>query len=362
LTVRYLVSVTMNFDPDDYEPRWPPQLFIDEVNRLVGSTSGSTGTRRFGTPADPSYMKWLLTEVFTSAIPAEAFEEAFSRSWGEPTGGQWISELVEEVASWPEPGTGKPYWTVRTTGRASQARMSFQEVTQIFVQLIDEFQTNGYFVNAFGYTVLWPLQRRQDSWTQNGFCDLVEVFHDLVARPSRRWYHDYSRCGWHYSDFATGPARRLYRWRINRMLAASTLGLSLAQEGEDLGRLVRVEPTGLEDLPERAVRTATPQTVDRVGHAIALFRSRNATVEERRSAVIALAGILEGRRKLLKEKLLSKDEGALFKIANEFAIRHQNVNQRGEYDSAYLDWLFWWYLGTVELTNHLLARQAAGQP
>jgi hypothetical protein len=160
--------------------------------------------------------------------------------------------------------------------------------------------------------------------------------------------------------FATRPARRLYRWRVNRLLADSDLGLRLAEDGEDLGRLVRVEPTGLEDLPERAVQGAGPETVDRVQHAIALFRARAATLEERRSAVITLAGILEERRSLLKVELLSKDETALFQIANQFAVRHQRADQRGDYEPAFLDWLFWWYLDTVQLTNQLLARRAPG--
>jgi hypothetical protein len=84
-------------------------------------------------------------------------------------------------------------------------------------------------------------------------------------------------------------------------------------------------PTGLEDLPEKALQTARPETVDRVQHAIALFRCRKAAVEERRSAVITLVGILGERRDLLKAELLSKDEIALFLIANKFAIRHQGA-------------------------------------
>jgi hypothetical protein len=63
----------------------------------------------------------------------------------------------------------------------------------------------------------------------------------------------------------------------------------------------------------------------------------------------------------LKAELLTKDEGALFTIANQFAVRHQRANQRGDYDSAFLDWLFWWYLDTVQLTDQLLARQASGR-
>jgi hypothetical protein len=120
-------------------------------------------------------------------------------------------------------------------------------------------------------------------------------------------------------------------------------------------------PTGLEDLPEKALQTARPETVDRVQHAIALFRSRKATVEERRSAVVALVGILEERRTLLKAQLLTKDEIALFVIANKFAARHQGADQQSDYDDVYLDWLFWWFLATVYLTDQLLARQAAAQ-
>jgi len=56
----------------------------------------------------------------------------------------------------------------------------------------------------------------------------------LVARPSSRSYHSYSGCGWHYNTFATGRARRLYRWRVNPLLAASTLPLRLAEDARTL--------------------------------------------------------------------------------------------------------------------------------
>jgi hypothetical protein len=69
-----------------------------------------------------------------------------------------------------------------------------------------------------------------------------------------------------------------------------------------------------------------------------------------------LAGILEERRKLLKQHLFTKDEDALFQIANQFSIRHHNASQRANYDPAFLDWIFWWYAATVELTNQLLSQ------
>jgi hypothetical protein len=369
------------FDPDDFELRWPPQLFVDEAKRLW-DRKGSSGWT--------SDVEWLLMDAFVSTDPVEAFSHLPTGAWVEPTTyyaehEKWLSQLIREAATWPEPRPRKPYWSARARSRTSAARMDFDQLTRSFVQLIEEFETSGYLVQAFGQKCVdadgpspdrsavlhaplgeaiadWPLELNRAGWTLDDFCDLVEIFHDLVARPSSRWHHDHAGCGWHYSAFATGPARRLYRWRVNHLLAASTLGLRLADSGEDLGRLVQVEPTGLEDLPEKALAAATPETADRVQHAIALFRSRKASEEERRSAVITLAGILEERRSLLKAELLAKDEAALFEIANTFAIRHQRADQRSDYDSAFLDWLFWWYLGTVQLTNQLLARQPSGQP
>jgi len=181
--------------------------------------------------------------------------------------------------------------------------------------------------------------------------------HDLVARPRRRWWHDYSSCGWHYADFAVTPGRALYRWRVDRLLARHRTGLQLAAAGEDAGRLVRVTSDDRDRLVHAALDGETGTNRDEVQHAVALFRSRTGTREDKRSAVFALARVLEDRRPLLRAELLSKDESALFHIANEFDLRHRNVNQRPDYDDAYLDWVYWWYLATVELSARLAARR-----
>ena len=129
----------------------------------------------------------------------------------------------------------------------------------------------------------------------------------------------------------------------------------MAESGEDAGRLVHVAPTGLDTLPEQAMSDATSDTTGRIGHAVALFRARGASVDDRRSAVIVLAGIIEERRDLLKASLINADEGALFNIANNFAVRHQRADQYKDYDPVFLDWVFWCYLATVQLTSVLLA-------
>ena len=100
---------------------------------------------------------------------------------------------------------------------------------------------------------------------------------------------------------------------------------------------------------------ARPESAGQVAHAVALFRSRTADAEYKRSAILTLAGVLEERRQLIKAELGSADEGALFQIANKFAIRHQRAGQQADYDPAFLDWIFWWYLATVELIDRIIS-------
>jgi hypothetical protein len=150
----------------------------------------------------------------------------------------------------------------------------------------------------------------------------------------------------------------LYRWRVNQLLASGEIQFRLAEDGEDVGRLVRVVDSARAELLERVLATPEPAAHGRVEHAIALFRARAATEHDKRSAIVALANVLEDRRKLLKTSLFSDDEGALFHIANKFDLRHRNDKQHTDYDPAFRDWVFWWYLATIELTDRLLARQA----
>ena len=117
------------------------------------------------------------------------------------------------------------------------------------------------------------------------------------------------------------------RWKANELLTAAGISYRLADNGEDLGRLVAVFDDGRSELLGEVLGRAQPDTAARVQHAIALFRRRGAGDEDKRSALITLAGILEERRQLIKAELVSADEGALFHIANKFAIRHQNRQQ-----------------------------------
>lgn len=354
------------FDSADYELRWPHELVARELAAV--KRAGAARDRR-------AWIERLLEEAFVGAAPAANYKAC--------SGGrahQYLSELTRHAPRLRQHHAPGAYWSARRGVVRRRPERSIDQLQRDFADLVDTLHAEGYLSQAFptvcvdaqsgtaadpdavladrlGLEGLWPLHPA--TWDdEDVFFDLIEVFHDLVARPRYRHYHDWNDCGWHYRDFHGEIGRALYRWKVNTLLASGGLELRLADDGEDTGQLVRRVDDGRADLIACALASPEPATADRVTHAISLYRRRGADEHAKRSAVLTLAGVLEERRELIRSDIGRKDEGALFSIANEFAIRHQRRGQQGDYDPAFLDWMFWWYLATVELTDRLLARQA----
>lgn len=357
------------YDGADYELAWPRDLFVREAIALLNYQ----GTDWRG------HCGLLLEDAFVGLAPRNDFRQVARRPLSFNSSLGFLSQLVDNAAELREATTAqaqrRPYWSERRSGSPG-TQASLQTAVRQFIDTVNQLEDRGYFENAFskgcvedpceidpsslieqaiGVPGLWPLEADCLAQNTDTFYDVVEVLHDLVARPrTRRAYDHAGRC-WHYGGFSPETGRVLYRWRVNALLDRSDLGLRLADEGEDIGRLVAVaDPARADLLRTMAAREDT--TGDQVRHAIKLYRGRQADEHDKRSAVVALYGVLEERRRLIKAELLSKDENDLFMIANNFAIRHQNEQQKHDYSVEFLDWIFWWYLATIELTDRLLAR------
>lgn len=375
----------MDLNSADYELVWPRDLFVAEAGVALARTGGPSSWVDFA--------ELVLAEAFAGPTPLDDFRAAASRdvfggllssgNQGTTTQRDWMSSLVRAAPQLNE-ASGEPpaYWSRRQKGGVAQSKLSLEEVMNRFVRLVeDDLLRSGYLEalsprrcvddeywvdpdpsgelqRLLGEPDLWPPSRSRARWDIDRFLDLVEVVHDYVARPRTRSDHDYGGCGWHFANLAREPGRQLYRWRINRLFAASDLPYRLADSGDDCGRVVVISDEARTDLSVRMTKRSDPSTADRVRQAIAIYRARGATRDDKRTAVRELADVLEYRRDLLKDHLAKRDEADLFQIANQFAIRHYKVHQQQDYDAAFLDWLFWWYLATVDLTDHLIARAA----
>lgn len=361
-------------DVTDYELVWPPELFAAEARRILARP-------RLGREA----IDLLLREAFHDESAADDVDfltqaDPWDSGPPRPTPSEALAELVRSAPQIRRRSLPGPYWPQRHGCKEPGPRLDALGIRRVFADLVGDFEHHGYLDRVFprpcvddrdalepdpgaelerrlGIAGLWPLAPGE--WNDSTFYGLIEVYHDLVSRPGERHYHDYGACGWHYSHFSATAGRQVYRWRVNELLQAAGISYGLADSGEDQGRLVATFDDCRSALLGQVLVSTQPEEATRVHHAIAMFRKRGASAEDKRSGLITLAGLLEERRQLIKAELGRADEGTLFHIANKFAIRHQNSQQLGDYDPAFLDWIFWWYLGTVELTNRVITRQEA---
>ena len=372
---------------------WPPALFAG-----VGEGLFDEGD------CDDAALELLLAEAFHDELGVKLLGEHRRRDRARTEAGpsfgprrydeppppetmQLVAELIQGAGQLPR-YQPRRYYAARHHPKPAPAPLTLAQTKRTFAEEVAQLAGRGYFDDAFGSSCvdsrdhpdrdgerrlmglldtdqpLWPLRRGnvdegvERDWSDELFFSLVEALHDLMARPQRRTWHDFAD-EWDYADFSRSAGRAVYRWRVNELLDRSEVALRLAESGSDVGLLVHAAGDPRDDLVDRAL--VTPAVGDRaeVEHAIGLFRSRSGTREDKRSAAVALARVLEHRRDLIKAAFLSKDEGALFDIANRYDLRHRDARQHADYDDFYLDWVFWWYLATVELTDRLLARQAA---
>jgi hypothetical protein len=365
-------------DPE-FVLEWPKEIFKAETLSLL---------RRHDDPTDA--FEFLLEEAFAGSTPANQFRKEIPfRPWavGEnPSSTEQVARnLIElynsKIDALRGPLDRIPYWPERRL--PDEPKKVAENLHEAWCLIVNDLVEAGYFyrdvqpcvdglspdeyasrmeekiLRTARLEVKWPLESDKDPIfkDENLFYGLVECLADLVARPRARRWHDYGDCGWHYSDFYLPTGLAVYAWKVNALFKRFGLDLALETQGDLRGRLVRTTDAPRQDLVERAGRSTDDSISGRVASAVDQYRKRDATAHDKRSACITLAGILENRRTLLKEKLLREDERALFQIANQFDIRHNGPGQKREYSEEFLDWIFWWYLATVDLTETILERE-----
>lgn len=392
--------VSSRFDDPDFQLVWPRALFTRESANLLNKRDLPDWNDRCVLLLEQAFAggaEGRLRSEFDEAVAADHDEQwndrlSYPRSSTRPRGGiseassprlssaqQFLRDLMREADKLIENGSHRrPYWRERRAAGGGAAVLDIEGVIRAFIRFVEEFDRDGYFDNRFGTDCiddprgdaaerlmrdeldadgLWPLTKEVLKDDPDLFFDIVELLHDHVSRPIKRSFHSYSGCGWHYGAYDTDSGRIAYRWRVNKILERSGLGLRFADEGEDVGRLVAATDDARMDLVQ-AVASRDDGPADQVRHALALFRERGADRNQKRSAVVSLALVLEERRRgVLTEALAKTDSGALFEIANRFHIRHQNADQARGYDDFYLDWIFWLYLASIELTNRIIDQQ-----
>lgn len=287
----------------------------------------------------------------------------------------------------------KQYFSERH-GRGPKAEpLPYEALQRLVINVLDSFRERGYLQEAFGTECvdgdspgtlgvdpdafflrtigreqIWPywyadhreptLTRKTfaEKWDAGTMFDVIEVVHDHVSKPLDGRYHDYASCGWHYHSFDRNAGHAEFRDEINGVLRLS----DPPYEIDDMGHIIESAPEEFHALLSAPVPDGTEHDLitSKIDAATSRFRARGASLDDRRHAVRDLADVLEALRENMKDLMLPKDERELFNIANNFAIRHNNRHQRGDYDRVtWLRWAFYVYLATIHAVLRLRNRE-----
>ena len=274
----------------------------------------------------------------------------------------------------------RPYYSIRTGQNPLAAAVDLPTLKRLFRPLYEHFDREGYFQKYLGFhcvdsnfipgelghdiegvillelrkSGLTPIYQLLDGYAEDDLFDIIEFLYDHCAKPTKRYYHDWSHCGWHCEEFDVDAGQVEFRHKVNKILEIYESGFELSADGEVLA----LADTGLEGLFEAPLPASDPENVEgRIEAARRKFRRHRASLDDRREAIRELGDVLEFLRPKLKNVLLRNDEKDLFHLANSFGIRHHNQQQKCEYDRPiWYSWMFYYYLATLHAALRLIAK------
>lgn len=247
---------------------------------------------------------------------------------------------------------------------------SLQNIYQHFVEK-DYFKESGMTTSDLSHQLKWKANAMLHfqlfpifSWpeeqiTEDNLLDAVEFLYEHTAKPDD-WGPITTSSGYHnegYRRYDARAGREEIRAMFNGILAAYKSGVyHLAESGQIETRGTR----GLEHILNADIVPFDEENVDhKVRRAISRWRGRHVTDTDRLECIRDLADVFEWLKttKNLPAVLERKDESAIFNIANNFAIRHHNPEQKSNYDKAiWYSWMFHFYLATYHASIRLLIK------
>lgn len=185
------------------------------------------------------------------------------------------------------------------------------------------------------YDAQHAIHQKLMSCSVKDFLQIIQIFVDI-----RR-----------FKDRTDGYEERLYTtiYEINETFRRFKIGYEIVK-----GKINKITQPGFETLVNETITTNDPNNIDlRVQSAISTYFNYDSSIEDKKGAILNLAGVLE----YLKDngiKLPDKDDKDLFHIINNFDIRHHKKVQQRSYDKdIWYDWCFYTFLASINVLMKL---------
>lgn len=275
----------------------------------------------------------------------------------------------------------RDYYSTRAGKIKETPEITLKVLKKLFIISYDKLDAEGYFQKYFGYYCvdqdnvtgelgadvnsmiflgikkegLWPLKTKIEDYTEDDLFDMIEFMHDHCSKPISGYYHQHNSCGYHYDTFNDLEGQTYYRETINYILRDFKEGFEISQAGE----ILELPDNNIAPLLQADIPSNDTENINKkIDLAVLKFRRHKSTLNDRRDALRELADVLEYLRPEIKKVFVSKDESDLFNIANNFGIRHHNVEQKVDYDKAiWYSWIFYYYLATIHAALRLIAKK-----
>ncbi|MBU3176671.1 hypothetical protein KPL47_09830 [Clostridium estertheticum] len=253
----------------------------------------------------------------------------------------------------------------------SEIKVSIKKLNILFVDTFIYFYKKGYFRMAFeghenksplmipspkayffehlGSFEFYPIDENGWKYNKHTLFTVIEMLYLNIRKPDM------------FGTYVKDEAQEQFRDTINKYLKCYEDGYEITEKGwisilpeDGLRELIR------KDLPEETEDEVTIQ----IETSIKMFFNYSSNNEMKKKAINILVDVLEPLRDVVKElvgeivdgKKIKKQphDAMIFGIVNAYRIRHNDVNQKDEYDKGiWYEWMFHYYLATIHAVLRL---------
>lgn len=207
------------------------------------------------------------------------------------------------------------------------------------------YDIEAFFFEKFGRRDIWPFPQYLPHFEEALLFSLIELLYDYVTVPTKTYNDTHYNCGIHVLEGDKEQGKQEYRENINDLLKNYQDGFELTLEGT----IQRIPPSGLVRLIEKLPKTADPDNINiRVQTAVKTYLRYSSTLMDKKGVLLELGNVLD----FLEESKLGiskKDDSDLFRILNNFDLRHFRQAQSRDYSSEiWYDWFFFTFLASID--------------